>query len=89
MAVTMCFCLGDLSQVVNSPTGYPFMQVFFNVTKNYAATNVLVAIMITALTACCIAETATSSRQLWSFARDKGVPFSNWLAHVGLILYCV
>lgn len=83
MAVTMCFCLGDLSQIVDTPTGYPFMQVFYNATKSYAATNVLVTIMIITLTACCIAETATASRQLWSFARDKGVPFSNWLAYVG------
>lgn len=82
MAVTMCFCLGDLSQIVDTPTGYPFMQVFYNATNSYAATNFLVTIMIVTLVACCVAETATASRQLWSFARDKGVPFSDWLAYV-------
>ena len=82
MAVTMCFCLGDLSDVVDSPTGYPFIQVFYNATQSYAATNVLVAIMIVTLTACCVSEVATSSRQLWSFARDKGIPFSDWFAQV-------
>lgn len=77
MAITMCFCLGDLSQVVDSPTGYPFIQVFYNATKSYAATNIMVTIMVITLTACCVSEVATASRQLWSFARDKGVPFSN------------
>lgn len=86
MAITMCFCLGDLSQVVDSPTGYPFIQVFYNATKSYAATNIMVTIMVITLTACCVSEVATASRQLWSFARDKGVPFSNWLAYVSLLL---
>ena len=25
---------------------------------------------------------ATASRQLFAFARDRGVPFHNWFAHV-------
>ncbi|KAL9594593.1 MAG: hypothetical protein Q9219_006953 [cf. Caloplaca sp. 3 TL-2023] len=82
MAVTMCYCLGDLSVIVDTPTGYPFIQVFYNATNSYAAANVMTAIMIVTLTACCISEVATSSRQLWSFARDKGIPFSNWFAYV-------
>ncbi|KAL8713676.1 MAG: hypothetical protein Q9220_002202 [cf. Caloplaca sp. 1 TL-2023] len=75
----------DLSEIVDTPTGYPFIQVFHNVTRSLAATNVLVTIMIVTLTACCISEVATSSRQLWSFARDKGIPFSDWFAYVSLL----
>jgi len=86
MAVTMCFVLGDLSQVVQTQTGYPFIQVFYNATKSYAATNIMVTIMIITITACAVSNLATSSRQLWSFARDQGLPFSNWLAYVGLLL---
>ena len=85
MAVTMCFCLGDLSEIVDTSTGYPFIQVFYNATKSYVATNIMVTIMLVALTACCISLVATSSRQLWSFARDKGIPFSDWFAYVGLV----
>jgi len=82
MAVTMCFCLGDLSEIVNAATGYPFIQVFYNATQSYAATNIIVTIMIITLCACAISEVATSSRQLWSFARDKGIPFADWFAYV-------
>lgn len=85
MAVTMCYCLGDLSEIIDTPTGYPFIQVFYNSTNRLAATNVMVTIMIITLTACRISEVATSSRQLWSFARDKGVPFSDFFAYVGAI----
>ncbi|KAL8917346.1 MAG: hypothetical protein Q9208_008016 [Pyrenodesmia sp. 3 TL-2023] len=82
MAVTMCFCLGDLAAIVETPTGYPFIQVFYNATQSYTATNILVAIFLINLAACCISALATASRQLWSFARDKGVPFSGWFAQV-------
>ena len=82
MAMTLCFCLGDLAAIVDTPTGYPFIQVFYNATQSYTATNILVAIFIINLTACCVSTLATASRQLWSFARDKGVPFSCWFAQV-------
>jgi choline transport protein len=39
-------------------------------------------IIMLMLTSACISEVATASRQLWSFARDKGLPFSNFLSHV-------
>ncbi|KAL8901293.1 MAG: hypothetical protein Q9207_005279 [Kuettlingeria erythrocarpa] len=80
MAVTMCFCMGDLAAIVDTPTGYPFIQVFYNATGSYTATNILVTIFIINLTACDISVLATASRQLWSFARDKGVPLSGWFA---------
>ncbi|KAK4964919.1 hypothetical protein LTR42_012336 [Elasticomyces elasticus] len=47
MGATFVFCIGDIDDVLASPT-----------------------------------EVATASRQLWSFARDQGVPFSGWLSHV-------
>lgn len=82
MAITMCYCLGDLTEVLETKTGYPFIQVFYNATQSLAATNVMVSIIIVTITACCVSAVATSSRQLWSFARDKGVPYSDWLAYV-------
>lgn len=82
MAVTMIFTLGDLESVLATSTGYPFIQVFYNTTKSLAATNVMTSIIIITLTSCCIGEVATASRQIWSFARDNGLPFSNFISHV-------
>ncbi len=30
----------------------------------------------------CVSDTAGSSRQLFAFARDKGIPFSSWVGRV-------
>ncbi len=62
--------------------GYPFIQVFFNTTHSYAGTNIMTLIIILTLTSSAIAEVATASRQIWSFARDKGVPGYRWIAHI-------
>lgn len=86
MILTLCFCLGDAAQIVQTPTGLPFIQIFFNTTQSYSATNVMCTILIVTLTASTISEVATGSRQLWSFARDNGVPFSALLSHVSLPL---
>ncbi len=80
--LTMCFALGDLNSILASSTGYPFIQIYYNATQNYSGTNFMVAIPIILLICACIAEIATASRQLWSFARDKGPPFSTALARV-------
>jgi len=82
MAVTLCFTLGDVDEILTSDTGYPFIQVFYNVTKSYAGASILTLILILTLTSAAIAEVATASRQLWSFARDKGVPGYQFLSHI-------
>ncbi|PYI03375.1 amino acid permease [Aspergillus sclerotiicarbonarius CBS 121057] len=67
MIITLCFTLGD---------------IFYNTTNSYAATNTMTAILVITLTASTITEVATASRQLWSFARDQGLPFSSFFAYV-------
>lgn len=82
MAVTLIFTLGDIQNILATPTFQPFIQVFFNATQSYAATNTMTCIVIILLISCCISEVATASRQIWSFARDRGLPASNWLSLV-------
>ncbi len=80
--ITLCFVLGDIDEILKTPTGYPFIQIFYNVTKSFVGTNILVAIVVITLTGCTMSLVVTASRQLWSFARDKGVPFSATLSYV-------
>lgn len=82
MTITFCFTLGNLYQILDSKTGYPFIQVFYNTTKSKAGASVLTAIIIVNITSACISTVATVSRQTWSFARDQGLPFSGTIAHV-------
>lgn len=83
MLVTLCFTLGDVGGVLDTPTGFPFIQIFYNTTGSLVATNAMTAVLIVTLTASTITEVATASRQLWSFARDEGIPFSSFFAYVG------
>ncbi|KAK5717330.1 hypothetical protein LTR15_009223 [Elasticomyces elasticus] len=82
MVVTLIFTLGDLDDLVASPTGWPFLQLFYNTTKSYAGTDVMALLLILPLTGSVIACVATASRQIWAFARDNGVPFSSTIAHI-------
>lgn len=82
MGVTFIFCIGDIDAVLDSPTGEPFIQVFYNATQSYAGATIMTLIIMVMLTSACVSEVATASRQLWSFARDQGLPYSHWLSHV-------
>ncbi|KAJ9613052.1 hypothetical protein H2200_002993 [Cladophialophora chaetospira] len=82
MAVTLIFTLGDIDSILNSPTREPFIQQIYNATGSLGGTNAMVAVVIILLTASATSEVATASRQIWSFARDRGVPGSYWIAKV-------
>jgi len=84
MGVTLIFNLGDVDSVLATVTYNPFIQVFYNATQSYGGTTAMVSIVIVLLTACSISEVATASRQIWAFARDRGLPGSGWLSKVGL-----
>ena len=80
---TLCFTVTDPQRLLDSDTGYPFIQLFYDVTKSHAGTDIMVAIVIITLISAVISEIATASRQIWSFARDSGLPFSPQLQKVG------
>lgn len=71
-----------MSTVLKTKTGYPFIQVIFNVTNSYPATNFLTAIVALMATFSCVTIMASSSRQLYAFGRDKGLPCSAWVSQV-------
>jgi choline transport protein len=73
VGITYIFCLGDLESVLDSPTGQPVIQVFYNATGSVAGTSIMVAVIIIIFISACIGQVATASRQMWSFARDRGM----------------
>ncbi|CAO2648275.1 Nn.00g075420.m01.CDS01 [Neocucurbitaria sp. VM-36] len=86
MLCTFCMLVGDVDAILASPTGQPFIQVFYNATGSVAGASAMTSMMIVMATFGCVTNIATSSRQIWAFARDRGLPFSKWLAHMGDIL---
>jgi amino acid transporter len=85
--ITLSFALSDVNNILATPTGYPFIQIFYNATQSYAATKVMTAIVIVALTSSVISTIAAASHQLWSFARDGGLPFSPFITTVSENLF--
>ncbi|KAK7920864.1 hypothetical protein PG985_008886 [Apiospora marii] len=65
----------------HSPTGFPWVQVFYNSTGQAGAT-VMTTVIIFVLWCAVIGFSATSSRMIWSFARDRGFPFHQYLRKV-------
>lgn len=58
------------------------LHQFYNVTQSTAASTALTALIFVLLIFGIINQVTTSSRQLWSFARDNGLPWSPFLSRV-------
>ncbi|KAJ5746115.1 choline transport protein [Penicillium odoratum] len=74
MLLAMLFCLGDMSEALESATGYPFMSIFLQATGSVAGTAVMCSIITTMGITTSVGMLASASRQLWAFARDRGIP---------------
>ncbi|KAF4969966.1 hypothetical protein FZEAL_10132 [Fusarium zealandicum] len=82
MVITYCFCIGNLEEVIMSPTGQPFMQVFYNSTQSVSGATAMASFIVAMTVFSNLTMVATSSRQLFAFARDHAVPFSSWFSKV-------
>ncbi|KAF1974376.1 amino acid transporter [Bimuria novae-zelandiae CBS 107.79] len=83
MMVTVMSSLGnDVSAILDTTYGQPWIQVLFNATQSRAGTSIMIAIVCVLLLLCSLNSIMTTSRQLFALARDKGLPFSDWLAYI-------
>ena len=82
MLITFCFCIGNIDEVLNSPTGIPVIQVLYNATQSFSATVVMTMLMICLSLVGTITCIASASRQVWAFARDRGFPYSEFIETV-------
>lgn len=83
ICIAFSFTIGDVGAALGSATGYDFIEVFYNATASLAGSSVMTSILIALVTCASFGFLATASRQTWAFARDRGLPFSEFLAHVG------
>jgi choline transport protein len=82
MMLTILLCLGDVKSVLGTATGFPFIQIFYNGVGSIAGATAMAAVVLSLTWACAIGITTTASRMTWSFARDRGTPFSHFLMKV-------
>lgn len=76
-ALVVSFCMQDLDAIVNSPTGAPVLQVFYQATQNKAGSVFMMTLVLVLITAAVIGSQVTTSRLIWAFARDGALPYSN------------
>ncbi|KAK0389058.1 hypothetical protein NLU13_2634 [Sarocladium strictum] len=80
--ILLLYSTSPLQTLLETPTGFPFMQIFLDVTGSKAGTILMSLIPCVIATAGTIAGLASTSRTLWAFARDDGLPFSKYFSHV-------
>ncbi|KAL9598427.1 MAG: hypothetical protein Q9219_004517 [cf. Caloplaca sp. 3 TL-2023] len=72
------FATYDIEAVLASPTGslgFPFMQIFYDATGSLPGASAMICIIIIMDISAAIAFLATSSRIVFAFGRDRGLPF--------------
>lgn len=90
MVIFLLFCLGDIDKALESPTKYPFIEIFYQGVRNSKAGAIaLVSLIEVLLIFCCISLMAASSRMMWAFARDKGLPGWQYLSRVIFFQLCI
>ncbi|KAL8926893.1 MAG: hypothetical protein Q9208_002702 [Pyrenodesmia sp. 3 TL-2023] len=81
-SVAMLFGIGDIMLALTSPTKFPIIQIFLAATGSKGATTAMTCTLISTLVFSTFGLLACASRLAWAFARDKGLPFSNYFARV-------
>lgn len=79
--ITYLFAIPSVEDAVNDPSGYPFLYVFKGAIGP-AGVNTLTIVVLLIVSAANINFGASTARQTFAFARDKGLPCSDWLAKV-------
>jgi amino acid transporter len=82
MMITALYCLGDPGTVLETATGFPFLQIFLNSVKSTGGAVGMGVIVLILTWMCALGITTTASRMTWSFARDNGTPGSKILGRV-------
>ncbi|PSK34494.1 GABA-specific permease [Elsinoe australis] len=82
MVISFMFNIGDIKDVLDSFTGQSYVAVIAEATGSKAATIFCTALVAFMMCACGINQATTSSRNLYAFARDNGMPYSEWISYV-------
>lgn len=80
--MAILFCAGNIEAAEKSPTGYPFIEIFYQATNSRGGATAMVCVILALVFFATIGLIATASRMTWAFARDNGLPGSRWLARV-------
>ena len=86
--IATLFCADDLDDALESPTGFAFMTIFQQATQSVGGAMAMSIIIFLMQMFAAIGIMAATSRMLWAFARDRGVPGWKTLIKVSPIILC-
>ncbi|KAJ5915495.1 amino acid permease [Penicillium verhagenii] len=78
--VAVLYCMGNYTEAVLSATGYPIITIAYQATGSIAASCVLMALGMLPGWIALFNGLASVTRLTWAFARDNGLPFSDFFA---------
>ncbi|GMG07449.1 unnamed protein product [Aspergillus oryzae] len=70
--VAILFCMGDLKSALDTTTGYPIIEIFYNITGNSRSATALCSTIVIMAGLASIPLLTSASRMVWVLARDKG-----------------
>lgn len=82
MLIAVLYCIGDIDAALGTPTGFPFIEILTQATSSIPGGTALSASLVFMFCCASLTTLATSSRQLWAFARDQAVPNAGVVKHV-------
>jgi choline transport protein len=80
--LAILFCMGDITEAMATTTGYPIIEIFYQISGNRVATSAMSCALIVPAVFATVLLLLTASRMVWSFAQDAGLPFSKTLSRV-------
>lgn len=80
--ISMFFSLNDLDKLLNTATGVPILELYYQALDNVPGAIVLETLLLVTGMGCLIACHTWQSRLCWAFARDRGMPGHKWLSQV-------
>lgn len=80
--IALLFSIGNIDNALNTPTGYPIIEIFYQATGSTKAASAMESAIIIIAFCSTFAILASVSRLTWAFARDQGLPFSKFFAYV-------
>ncbi|KAL2863617.1 amino acid permease [Aspergillus lucknowensis] len=81
LTISLCFCLTDFEEILNTPTGLPAAQIFLNAGgKTGGMVMWGFAVLVQLFTGC--SAMLADTRMAYAFARDEALPFSSALSKI-------
>lgn len=82
MFLALMFAVTDIDAILNS--NLPSLQMFYQITQNRSVATFMMCWVIVLYYMALIGQWITAGRMTWAFARDRGIPFSEYFSRVSV-----